>query len=460
MAVDTALAYAAEHRDRFLEDLKALIDIPSISAIEAHRADVRRCADLLVRQMQASGLSARVLNPDDGAPIVYGEWAGAPGEPTVLVYGHYDVVGVEDKGSWRTKPFEAAVKDGCIWGRGTTDDKGQLITSVKAAESLLKTERRLPINVKFLFEGEEETDSATLAKALARPDVLRQLSCDAVCVSDGAWLRPDMPTMCAGVRGICEFQVDLTGPARQLHSGVYGGAVPNPVSILTEMLGKLWDADGRILLPGFYDKVVPLTEADRRELARLPFDEEAFKREAGVCALRGEKGYTPHEQTWCRPAMDIVGISGGYTGEGPKSAIPTSAFAKVSIRLVADQDAAEIGRSVERHLREICPPGVDLAIRFFCLGDPYLTRLTDPMLAPARRAMAEAFGRDPAAVRTGGSIPIVPVLHRMLRVPIILCDLGAPDGGEHSENEHLPLAQFTKGIEMYIRLFCAYARKG
>lgn len=460
MGIERALAYSAENQNRFLHDLQQLISIPSISALEAHRGDLHRCADVLVGQLAAAGLSSRILNPTDGVPLVYGEWLGVPGEPTLLIYGHYDVVVAENPDLWETKPFEAVVKDGCVWGRGTTDDKGQLLTSVKAVESLLHTDKSLPVNVKFLFEGEEETDSATLAKALAKPEIVGQLACDAVCVSDGAWYKADMPTMGSGVRGICEFQLDLKGPPQQLHSGAYGGAVPNPVSVLTEMLGKLWDADGRILLPGFYDKVVPITDADRKELARLPFDEEEFKREVGVSALRGEKGYTPRERTWCRPAMDIVGISGGYTGEGPKSAIPTSSFAKVSIRLVANQDSEEIGRVVERYFREICPPGVELAITFFCCGDPYLTRLDDPMLGPARRAMTETFGREPTAVRTGGSLPIVPVLHRNLKAPIILCDLGLPDDGEHSENEHFPLVQLAKGIEMYIRLFHAYARKG
>lgn len=458
MGIDLALAFAVENRNRFLEDLKQLVNIPSISALESHRGELGRCAEALVRQMQASGLSARVLNPGDGVPLVYGEWTGAPGQPTLLIYGHYDVVVAENESAWKTKPFEVVVKDGSIWGRGTTDDKGQLLTAIKAAESLLKTEKHLPVNVKFLIEGEEETDSATLGKALARPEIMKLLACDAVCVSDGAWHAADVPTMGAGVRGICEFQIDVKGPPQQLHSGAYGGAVPNPVSVLTEMLGKLWDADGRILLPGFYDKVVPITDADRKELSRLPFDEEEFKKEVGVSALRGEKGYTPRERTWCRPAMDIVGICGGYTGEGPKSAIPTSAFAKVSIRLVANQDSEEMGRVVERYFREICPPGVELAITFFCLGDPYLTRLDDPMLGSARRAMAETFGKEPTAVRTGGSLPIVPVLHRNLKAPIILCNLGLPDDGEHSENEHFPIEQFTKGIEMYIRLFHAYAR--
>lgn len=461
MAIDAALAYAQEHQERFLGDLKRLVEIPSISALESHRPDLARCAEALVQTLSSAGLSqARILNPNDGAPLVYGEWTGAPGQPTILIYGHYDVVVAENEASWKTRPFEAVVRDGCIWGRGTTDDKGQLLTSVKAVEALLRTERRLPVNVKFLFEGEEETDSATLGRALANPEIARQLACDAVCVSDGAWYKPDMPTMGSGVRGICEFQIDVKGPPQQLHSGAYGGAVPNPVSVLVEMLGKLWDADCRILLPGFYDKVVPISEADRKELSRLPFDEGEFKREVGVTALRGEKGYTPRERTWCRPAMDIVGIWGGYTGEGPKSAIPTSAHAKVSIRLVSNQDSEEIGKVVVRYFREVCPAGIEHAITFFCLGDPYLTRLDDPMLVPARRAMAETFGKEPTAVRTGGSLPIVPVLHRTLKAPIILCDLGLPEDGEHSENEHFPLVQFTKGIEMYIRLFRGYARRG
>lgn len=459
MVIDTALAYLAKNKDRFLEDLKVILNIPSISGLDSHKGDVLHCALCLVDELKTSGLThARILNPDQGVPIVYGEWLGAPGQPTLLVYGHYDVVGVEDESGWRTKPFGAVVRDGCIWGRGTTDDKGQFFTSVKAVQSIVQAEKRLPVNVKFILEGEEETSSETLEKALGRPENLKQLACDAIVISDGSWYLPGMPTMCAGVRGICEFELNIKGPLQPLHSGVYGGAVANPVSILLQMLGKLWDKNGRILLPGFYDNVVPVSDKDRTELERLPFDEGEYKKQAGVKNLYGEIGYTPLERTWCRPAMDVVGVWGGYMGEGPKSAIPTSAGAKVSIRLVADQNAKEIERMVEHYFREICPPGIELSIKFFCGGDPYLTRVDDPMLTPARNAIRETFGREPCMVRTGGSIPIMPVLHRNLKAPVVMCDLGLPTDNEHSDNEHYPLEQFFKGIEMYIRLFYAYAK--
>lgn len=461
MPIDTALAYLKKNKDRFLEDLKELVRIPSIFSLPEHRNDVRRCAEALQGQLRRVGLQdVSLLNAghEDGAPLVYAEWTKKPGAPTLLIYGHYDVVAVENKTLWDSDPFDIVVKDGHVYGRGADDDKGQILTSIKAAEAWLKTSGELPLNVKFLFEGEEEESSTALEHALSDTETLKKLTCDVVLISDGQWFAKDMPTVCSGVRGICEFEVNITGPKSELHSGIYGGAVANPISVLAQMLGKMWDEKRRIAIDGFYDDLVEIGKEEKAGFKRLPFSEDEYKTTIGMKALYGEEGFTTLERLFGRPAMDIVGIWGGYTGVGPKSAIPTSAGAKVSIRLAPWQKAKKIECLVRNYLEKVCPPAVGMDIKFFTLGDPYLVREDEPKLKTAFRAIKATFGKQPTMVRIGASIPIMPLLHEKLKAPIIMCDLGHPTDNIHSANERLPLAQFYKGMEMYVRLFDEFSR--
>lgn len=460
--MDAPIAYLNKNKDVFLEDLKELINIPSVSGASQHRADMHKCADVIVSQLKKAGLGdARVLEStrNTDAPLVYASSCAHPDKPTVLIYGHYDVVAVENKLLWETEPFQATVKDGYVFGRGSSDDKGQFSTSIKAVESLLKSEGALPINIKFILEGEEETSSNILEAALADDAIVKLLSNNAIFISDGPWFAEDVPTIMSGVRGICDLEINIKGPKLELHSGLYGGAVANPVNVLVEMLSTLWDRDGRISIPGFYDSVLPSTAEEQENIQKLPFDAAKYMDEIGVPALRGEKGFSAMEHIMCRPSLDIIGIWGGFAGVGPKSAIPPTAGAKVSVRLVADQDEKEVQGMIRRHLESICPPAASMELKFFSGGNPYLLRSDEPMIGPAREALKQVFGKEPVFVRCGGSLPIVTMLNQKLNSPIIMCDIGFPSDNVHSNNEKFLIDQFMKGIEMYIRLFSLMGSK-
>lgn len=457
---EAAFSYLEKNKSRFLDDLKKIISFSSVSGQDSHKKDVDACANYLVERLRQAGLSAKILNgkPGGDAPLVYAEWKGVAGAPTALVYGHYDVVGIENELLWNSDPFKAEVRDGNIYGRGTDDDKGQLLMSVIAAECLLKTTGLLPINLKFIFEGEEETESNSLERLVCDNELAGILKCDAVFASDTGWYKPDMPTIYTGLRGICDFEINIKGPSFELHSGTYGGAVANPINVLVEMLGKLWDDKLMVAIPGFYDSVAPVNEEDRKDVARLPFDKTEFCASIGVKAPRGEESYSTLERIMCRPSLDVVGIWGGYSGVGSKSAIPTNAGAKVSMRLVANQDPHDIEKLVKAYLNKIRPDSVSMDLKFFNGAYPFLMSKDAAPIKCARTAIEATFGLETILAKEGGSIPIVTLLEKNLNIPVVLCGVGWPTDKIHSDNEHLPLHQFYKGIEMYIRIFHEFAK--
>lgn len=434
-------SYLAQHREAHLEELKEFLRFPSISALSAHKEDMVRTAQWLAAALERAGLeNARIL-PTAGHPAVYAEWLHAPGAPTALVYGHYDVQPVDPLHLWETPPFEPSIRDGKIYARGAVDDKGQVFAQVKAVEALLRTEGRLPVNLKFLIEGEEEIGSRHLPELLEQHrDLLRA---DVVVISDTSFFAPDVPAVTVGLRGLVALELTLRGPRRDLHSGVYGGAVQNPLHALVQLLASLRSPDGRILVEGFYDKVRPLSPEEREAWARLPFDPEAFREEVGAPALFGEAGYTPLEQVWARPTLEINGLWGGFTGEGTKTVLPAEAHAKITCRLVPDQDPDEIYERVEAQLRKNLPPGVTLEVRKEKgKGRPVLTPVDHPAVRAAFDALRETYGKEPVPIRSGGSIPIVESFATILGLPAVLMGFGLPNENEHAPNEHWDLAQF------------------
>lgn len=440
----TVAQYIADNEGRFLEELKEFLRIPSISALPEHREDMVRCADYAVDQMRAIGMTRAEVLPTEGAPIAYGEWLGAPGKPTVLVYGHYDVQPVDPLDLWITPPFDPQVRGNELYARGAADDKGQLFMHWKAVEAHMRVNGRLPVNLKFLLEGEEEIGSEHLDRFLATHEDL--LRADVAVVSDTAWFDRGIPSITYGLRGLTYLQVNLKGPDSDLHSGSFGGAIANPLQVLAEIIAGLKDRHGRVAVPGFYDRVRPLSPEEREQFASLPFDEEKYRRELGAPALYGEEGYTTLERVWARPTLEMNGIWGGFTGEGTKTVLPARAFAKLSCRLVPDQDPEEITNLVEARLRELCPPTVAMEILRLHTGKPAITPLDHPAVQAAARAMERAFQKRPAFIRSGGSIPVVASLKEMLGIPSVLMGIGLPDEHSHAPNERLDLGNFFGGI--------------
>lgn len=449
--MEAIIQYIEANRDRYVEDLQEVLRIPSISSSPEHREEVRRCAELLADRMRAIGLTRAEVLPTGGHPVAYGEWLGAQGRPTVLLYGHYDVQPVDPLEEWESPPFDPQVRRGELYARGAADDKGQVYIHLSALEAHLRQTGSLPINVKVLVEGEEEIGSPNLEGFLQAER--GRLSADLAIISDTPMLGRGLPSICYGLRGLCYLQLEIEGPSHDLHSGSFGGAVANPVNVLAEILAALKDPQGRITIPGFYDDVRPLSEEERQALASLPFDEEAFRRTAGVPALPGEAGYTTLERIWARPTLDLNGILGGFTGEGSKTIIPARAMAKVSMRLVPDQDPERIADRVEAHLRRLCPPSVRLTIKRMHGGKPFLAPLDHPALAAASRALEGAFGQRVCFIREGGSIPFVPTIAEALGCPCLLLGFGLPDENAHAPNEKLDLENYQKGIQAVARLY-------
>lgn len=440
--------YLDQQQERFLAELKELLSIPSISSSSAHRADVQRCAEWLAEHMRALGLEHVQVLPTEGHPVVYADWLHAPGRPTVLVYNHYDVQPVDPLEEWESPPFSPTVREGRVYARGAADDKGQLFLHLKAIEALLRVEGGLPINLKLLYEGEEEIGSEHLDAFLAAHREL--LAADLVVISDTAMFDRGMPAICYGLRGLVYLQVDVEGPNSDLHSGAFGGAVANPAEMLARLIAKLKDEDGRVTVPHFYDDVRPLTEDERRELARLPFDEERFRRELGVEALWGEAGYSVLERLWTRPTLEVCGVWGGFQGEGSKTVIPARAGAKLSCRLVPDQDPERIADLLEQHLRALCPPGVRLRITRLHGGRPSITPIDHPAVQAAMRALKKGFGTDPVFIRAGGSIPVVASFESILGLPTVLMGFGLPDEHNHAPNEWFDLGNFRAGMRSVV----------
>jgi acetylornithine deacetylase/succinyl-diaminopimelate desuccinylase-like protein len=445
-------------RDRFVDELRAYLAIPSVSALPAHQADVRRCAEWTADQMRQIGLQQVRLMETPGNPVVYGEWLGAPGAPTVLFYGHYDVQPVDPVELWESPPFEATVRDGELYARGAADDKGQVFMHFKAVEAHMRQTGGLPLNMKFFIEGEEEVGSAHLDDFVR--DHKDLLAADVVVISDTAMIGKGVPSICYGLRGLVYYQIDLRGTRSDLHSGVFGGAVANPAFVLSQILAQMKDRSGRIKIPGFYDDVRPLTDEERQEWKKLPFNEKNYRKELGAPKLAGETGYSVYERTWGRPTFDVNGLLAGFTGEGPKTVIPAVAMAKVSMRLVPDQTPDKIGALFEQHVRKITPKTVELTLTRMHGGMPWMAGFDDPFLRAAGRAIEKGFGKAPVFNREGGSIPVVATFQKELGVPSVLFGIGLPDENAHAPNEKLDLGNFHGGIISSAYLYQEIAQVG
>ena len=446
---DAARTYSRAQGDTFLKQLYAMLRIPSLSGDPAHAGDVRAMAEWLAAHMQGLGLAKVAVMETAGHPVVYGEWLGAgPDKPTVLVYGHYDVVPAALEDGWDTNPFEPVVKDGRIYARGATDDKGQLFIHVKALESYLQTSGAAPVNVKFLIEGEEEVSSPNLAPFIEAH--LDLLAADVCIVSDTSMPSIEAPAITHSLRGMTYIQIDLEGPKEDLHSGLWGGAAHNPALALVEILGKLYNPDNTIAVPGFYDDVVPLTEAEREMIAKTDMSEEQYKATTGVPAMWGDKRFTIRERLAARPTLDINGMWSGWAGPGPKTIIPSKAGAKLSSRLVANQDPPTIFQKLKQYIEAITPDAVKLDIQLLTEGRPALIPFDIPEMQAAARAYKTGWGYEPVFTRGGGSIPVVADIGDMLKIPVVMMGYGLDSDGLHSPNESYSIEMFQRGIETAI----------
>lgn len=459
-AVIAALARAAESRERHLAELFEFLRIPSVSALPRHAADVRAAAEFVAAQMTAIGLDGvRLVRGGEGAghPLVYGEWLRAPGAPTLLCYGHYDVQPADPFEEWLSPPFSPALRDGRVYARGAADDKGQIFAHLKALEAWLRG-GGLPLNARVLIEGEEETGGAAIA-AYVR-ERAADLACDAVLISDTTLFAPGLPTLAVGLRGLLYAEIHARGAQSDLHSGLFGGVAPNPLHALAAALTALKGADGRVALPGFYDAVRPPAPAELAAWRRLPFDEEEFRRDqVRASALPGEPGRGALERVWARPTFEVHGIVGGFTGTGAKTVIPAHASAKVSFRLVPDQRPEEVFAALERRVRELAPPGVTLSAELLSTAAPIVVDPQNHFVRAAERALAAEYGRAPVLVRSGGSIPIVDLFASALRAPAVMMGFATPDCGAHAPNESFPLVNFHHAVDAVIRFFAAAASR-
>ncbi len=444
------MTYYQQHQADFLEALKAFLRIPSISTLSEHKPDVLRAAEFARDQLAAAGMTGAELIEGEGNPLVYAEWLGAPGKPTILFYGHYDVQPPDPLDEWHSPPFEPTVRGNDIFARGSADDKGQVMIQIKAVESLLKTTGKLPVNVKFLLEGEEETGGEHIEEYVkSRPP---RLAADAAVVCDTEMFAPEMPTICVGLRGIIYCDLFVEGANHDLHSGVYGGAAPNPIQAIAEILTTLKDRDGHIRIPGFYDRVTPPSPKEREAWARLPFDvKEYTEKEMGARELVGEPEIPLFERTWARPTLEVHGIRGGFTGEGAKTVIPARATAKISARLVADQRPDEAAAQLREAIRAACPKGVTAELKVLHSGAPSLTNPDNRFIHASAEAMKQVFGKETVYIRSGGSIPIVGVFDRYLGIPSVMMGFGLPDDNLHAPNEKFHLPNFYRGIEAVAR---------
>ena len=445
--------YIAENEPRFLEELFSLIRIPSISAHPERKPDIERCAERWKELLLEAGADTVEVMPSDGNPLVYGEKHVSDDAPTVLVYAHYDVMPAEPLELWHSKPFEPEVREDRIWARGADDDKGQSFIQVKAFEYLVR-HNLLRHNVKFIFEGEEEIGSPSLAAFLERHRDL--LTCDVILVSDTSMLAPALPSLTTGLRGLAYWEIEVTGPNRDLHSGHFGGAVANPALVLCEMLAKIVDERGRITIPHFYDDVEELSAEERAMIASIPFDEEAYKRSIDVDAVRGEEGYSTIERNACRPSFDICGIWSGYQGEGSKTVLPSKAYAKVSCRLVPHQQHGKIQQLFTDYINSIAPDCVRVKVTPMHGGEGYVCPITLPAYKAAEEGFTQAFGKRPLAVRRGGSIPIISDFERVLGVKTVLMGFGLERNAIHSPNENFSLDIFRKGIAAVVGFHLNY----
>lgn len=446
-------SYIRDNEPRLLENLFSLIRIPSISALPEHHDDMLKCADRWKELLLAAGADRAEVMPSDGNPLVYAEKLIPGADKTILIYGHYDVMPVEPLELWKSDPFKPEVRDEHIWARGADDDKGQSFIQYAAFEFLVK-HNLLRHNVKFILEGEEEIGSPSLETFLAQHREL--LKSDIILVSDTSMLGADLPSLTTGLRGIAYWDVEVTGPNHDLHSGHFGGAVANPINVLCEMIAKMTDADGRITIPHFYDDVEELPDAERKMIASIPFDEEKYKRALDVEELRGEKGYSTIERNSCRPSFDVCGIWGGHIGEGSKTVLPSKAYAKLSCRLVPHQDYNKINELFAQYFQSLAPKSVKVKITFSHGGHGYVCPISLPAYKAAEQGFEQAFGKRPLAARRGGSIPIISVFEKVLGVKTILMGFGLESNAIHSPNENFSLDIFRKGIEAVVGFHKAY----
>ncbi len=443
-------SYIEAQQATFQEELVEFLRIPSVSADPQRRDDIRRAADWVTGQLAGLGLAAERIDTA-GHPLVYAESPPVPGKPIVLVYGHYDVQPADPLDEWTSPPFEPQVRDGNIYARGATDDKGQVLTHIKSVEAWLKTEGQLPLQVKFLIEGEEEVGSESLETFIAANQ--QRLACQCVVVSDTGQFAEGVPAITYGLRGIAYFELRLTGPKQDLHSGSFGGGVTNPAVTLSKLLASLVDPQGRIQVPHFYDDVVPLSDAEREQFRGLPFDEAEFQAQIGVTGVTGEAGFSTLERRWARPSYDVHGLWSGYQGDGAKTVLPARAGGKFSFRLVVDQDPAKIGENVRRFLAERIPAGIEWELIDLHGAKAVVVPLGSPYVQAASRAIAHGFGRPPVSIREGGSIPIVGTFHDQLKVDTLLLGWGLSDDNAHGPNEKFSLADFCRGTKASAQLW-------
>ena len=442
--MDNVIDFINVNRDRYLDELKAFLAIPSISALPQHADDVKRCANWCADEMRRIGMQNVKLVDTPGNPVVYGDWLGAPGAPTILFYGHYDVQPVDPLELWQSPPFEATIRDGEIYARGSADDKGQVFMHFKAIEAHIKQNGKLPVNMKIILEGEEEVGSVNLDNFIR--DHKSELGADVVVISDSGMFARGVPSICYGLRGLVYFQIDLRGSSTDLHSGSFGGAVANPAFVLSQIIAQMKDRSGRIKITGFYDDVVALQDEERKAWATLPFNEKGYRKDFGIPKVFGETGYTTLERTWARPTFEVNGLLSGFTGEGAKTVLPAVAMAKVSMRLVPNQTPDKIATLFEAHLRDITPKTMELKVTRMHGGKPWMTSYDNPFVQAAGRAIERGFGRKPVFTREGGSIPVVSTFQEELGLPSVLFGVGLPDENAHAPNEKLDVANFHGGI--------------
>ena len=449
--------FVEQNKPRLLDELKTFLRIPSVSTLPEHVPDVRRAAQFVADSMKTAGLENIEIIATAKHPLVYADWLHAPGKPTVLCYGHYDVQPPDPLDEWISPPFEPVVRDGNLYARGSADDKGQMYMHIKAVEALLSTSGTLPVNLKFLIEGEEEVGGESVAKFVAENPA--KLKADVALVSDTELFAEGLPTLCIGLRGLIYTEIEARGPARDLHSGMYGGAAPNAVFGLIELLSKLKDANGKIQIPGMYDDVEPPTPAEKRSWEHLPFNEKDFlKSEVGSTQLTGEPGYSVMERTWARPTLEVHGIAGGFTGAGAKTVIPARATAKVSMRMVPKQNPEKIIVAYKKFVADNTPAGIETEVRVLSWGPAIMVNPDHPAIHVAASAFRDILGKETVFIRSGGSIPIVGDFAKHLGIPTILMGFGLPDDGLHSPNEKYKVANYYAGIMTIAHFFEQYGQ--
>lgn len=451
------IKYIRDNKENYIEELKDFLRIPSISTLPENKNEVERCAKFVAENLKKTGMSRVKIFKTEGHPIVYGEWLGAPGKPTVLVYGHYDIQPVDPLELWNSPPFEPTIKNGKIFARGATDDKGQVFVHFKSVEAFFKKEGSLPLNVKFIIEGEEEIGSESLSIFLKNNSDL--LKCDTVLISDTSLYAAGIPTLTYGLRGVSYFDVEMEGPNRDLHSGSFGGSVANPINVIAKVISKLHDKNGRVTIPGFYDDVLKLAKRERENFKALKFSNKKYAKDLGVAELSGEKGFTTLERIWARPTLDCNGIIGGFTGKGAKTIIPSKVAAKISMRLVPSQDGDKIAKQFTRFIKKLTPKTVKVKINKIHSGEGSLTPIDSPANIAAAKALEKAFGKKTVFVREGGSIPIVTDFSKRLKSPMVLMGLGLDSENLHSPNEHFDLNHFHLGIMSSAYFLKEYSEK-